>query len=212
MEEKQVEIKQTENLDTAKKELDKVTDIKLETEVKEKNETTKQEEFKCSQCFKGCCLGCLEVLVIIISTFAIKVSVIAISIIADLIYVIGISVAKNKNKKCVSDVYPRIKLLVILNSISIGLSFFYQAMACKDYETKDEKCLKLIIRIILSFACFVLIMVALIFGQIFYNKSENWENCGSIEGWIIYGLVINYTMISSAFIKFISTIVVFIKN
>ena len=47
MEEKQVEIKQTENLDTAKKELDKitvVTDIKQETEVNVKNETTKQEE------------------------------------------------------------------------------------------------------------------------------------------------------------------------
>ena len=154
MEEKQVEIKQTENLDTAKKELDKitvVTDIKQETEVNVKNESTKQEEFKCSQCCKGCCLGCLGVLFIIISTFVIKVSVIAISIVADLIYVIGISVAKNKNKPWVSEVYPKIKLLVILNSISIGLSFFYQAFSMNDYASKEEKLLSKIL--LLLFFC-----------------------------------------------------------
>ena len=216
MEEKKVEIKQTENLDTAKKELDKitlVTDVKQETEVKEKNETKKQEEIKCSQGCKLSCLGCLEALAIIFLTFVTVVSVIAISIIADLIYVIGISVAKKKNKECASDIYPKIKLLVILNSISIGLSFLYQVFACdKDYTSNDGKCFRLIIRSVLSFACFVLIMVSLMFGQIFYNKTKNWENCGSIKGWIIYGQIINYAVISCAFIKFIISIVKFIKK
>ena len=214
MEEKKVEIKQTENLDTAKKELDKitiVTDAKQETEVNEKNEAKKQKEIKC---FQGCKLfRMFRSFSHDFLTFFTVVSVIAISILADLIYVIGISVAKKKNKECASDIYPKIKLLVILNSISIGLSFIYQAFACdKDYTSNDEKCLSLIIRSVLSFACFVLIMVSLIFGQIFYNKTENWENCGSIKGWIIYGQIINYTLISCAFIKFIISIVKFIKK
>ena len=86
-------------------------------------------------------------------------------------------------------------------------------MACKKrYTSKDGGCLELIIKSISYFACFILIMIALIFGQIFYNKTENWENCGSIKGWIIYGLVINYIMMISTFIKFIITIVAFGKK
>ena len=164
----------------------------------------------------------LYIIGIIFSAICLFVFAMAISIMSNTIYLIGLTITYNKKKHCKADIYSKLKIIIVLNAISILLSILLECFSKKGNDNEEDNreneedngvCLprffKIIIcNIITSFALFGIYLASLILTQINYNSSKTWENCGSMKGWIIYGLVTSYIGVIFSFIKFVALLVI----
>ena len=197
-------IKQKQN--TSKKEQSEISyEIRrYENKNEDKNSNTSQKSNE--MCCSEECLGIF---------FLVTTILLSVSIIPNAILIVGLSIAIMKNEECKAELYKDINLISAFEGMIILFSLSNQICGKKkDDENESESendrggsCLRVICPIISRIIAFGLSMTTVIYTQINYNKTTTWENCGSIKGWIIYGLVINYIEVITNSIGFIFALI-----
>ena len=185
-------IKQKEN-SSKNEELANSDEIKR-YENKNKDENTNNSNKTC------CDENCIPIFVLITTIL------LSISIFPNIILLIGMSVSNLKNKECKAEIYPKMRIIMILEGMLIALAGINQTLKEKDTE-RCEICLKVISLIIIKIITFGISLSCVLYIQINYNNTTTWENCGSVKGWIIYGLVINYIEVITNSVGFIFAII-----
>lgn len=138
--------------------------------------------------------------------FLITTILLSISIFPNIILLIGMLVSNSKNKECKAEIYPEMRIIVGFEGMLIALAGINQSL--KENETERcEICLKIISPIIFKIITFGISLACVLYTQIYYNNTTSWENCGSVKGWIIYGLVINYIEVITNSVGFIFAII-----
>ena len=115
-------------------------------------------------------------------------------------------VSNSKNKECKAEIYPGMSIIIGLEGMLIGLAGINQTIVKCETES-CEICVKIILPIIFKIIAFGISLACLIYTQIYYSNTTTWENCGSVKGWIIYGLVLNYIEVITNSLGFIFAII-----
>ena len=146
---------------------------------------SKKEEDKKSNSNICCCDDeCIGIL------FGLSTKFIKVSFFPNLILLIGLYVSYIKNKECQAEIYPKMILIYGLSGILICLPVFGSINFCCNTESNCLEIYLYIFHIFDKIISFGLTLFLLIFTHYYYISSSNWENCGSVKGWLTYALVI----------------------
>ena len=114
------------------------------------------------------------------------------SIILNCITLIGLPLSNNKNGDCKAEIKSKISLIITFNSIIMLLTILHTILKIC-IANKEGPCLCFGIYSIISKLCNLgLSITNLVICHKYYNLSNNWENCGSLKGWIIYNFIALY--------------------
>ena len=117
------------------------------------------------------------------------------SIILNAISAIGLTVANNKNEDCKAEIKSKMQIIIIF---CYALVFTYSLHTfLKEYIAKREdrdsiSCCLGIFALIIKICNLGITIASLVICHKYYNLSNNWENCGSIKGWLIYNFIALY--------------------
>lgn len=168
----------------------------------ENNSENKKDNLNVSECFEYFLLIFFGIIFTLLLIFiSVCVSILG----------IGLIVSTTKNKKCKVEMYSIIKIITYLYfSLLFFENFFQTLLKSECIENDCSKSGKKVLLFMNKLICLGISLTCLIITQINYNRANNWENCGSIKGWVIYSIVVGYIETIFNFCGFIAVIILLI--